>query len=56
MSFQKERNTRRYQVAILSKRVAALKEQNAIMKEKEKNLEYAKEQVRIFNSHFILSD
>ena len=45
MSFQKERNTRRYQVIILRKRVAALKKQNALMKEKEKNLEDAKERV-----------
>ena len=50
MSFLKERGTRRDRVAVLSQRVASLREQNAAMKKREKNLEDAKEQVRFINS------
>ena len=50
MSFVKERSTRRDRVAVLSRRVASLREQNTVMKKREKNLEDAKEQVPFLNS------
>ena len=40
-------------MTVLSQRVASLREQNAAMKNREKNLEDAKEQVRFFNSDLI---
>ena len=53
MSFLKERSTRTDRVTVLSQRVASLREQNAVMKKKEKNLENAKEQVRFLSSDLI---
>ena len=53
MSFLKERSTRTDRVTVLSQRVASLREQNAVMKKKEKNLENAKEKVRFLNSNSI---
>ena len=59
MSYQKECTIRRDRMALLRERVAALKEENATMNNKEqieRYLEDAKKQIRIFNSHFILSN
>ena len=56
MGFQRKRITRRYRVAILRERVETLEEKNANVEQKEKSLEDTKEQVRLFNRHFILSD
>ena len=56
MSYRRESSHGRDRIALLRERVAALKEENATMKQTERNLEDAKEQVQIFNNHFILSN
>ena len=63
MSYQSERTIRRDRIVLLRERVAVLKTENAVLKTEnaalkntERYLEEAKEQVRVFNNHFILSN
>ena len=53
MNSQKRRNRRRDRLTLLSESVASLRTENEAMKQRERSLEDAKEQLRLLNNELI---